>query len=95
MESYVLIGYPSSYKGGLILPAQVFPHWSHKKLTLWPDRKSYIDKACSVKMVGYLPCVFFNFFSFRVLLILTSSWPINMQTRTWPKSGHLDLMIGQ
>ena len=54
MESCVLIGYPS----GTFVPAKV----KFFGVIFWPYNKSFIDQACSVKMVGYWPRSFFCVF---------------------------------
>ena len=60
------------------------------KLPRKPSNKSFIDQVCSIKMAGYWPRSFF-----ASLLTSTSSRSINTQKRTWPKSSHLDLTLGQ
>ena len=58
----ILIGY-SSGQGGLILPFRDLPHYSRKKkFSLWPQNKSFINQACSVKMAGYWPHSFFAYY---------------------------------
>ena len=43
------------------LPA-LFPQKRNSLVYFWPDNKSFIDQACSVKMAGYWPRSFLRFY---------------------------------
>ena len=84
-----------------ILCCDWLPKWARWSLNLGsgllavsreikPHSKSFINKACLIKMAGYWPhsvCA--------SLWTSTPSQSINMQKKKLPKSSHLDLTLGQ
>ena len=59
-----MIGYPSG-QDGAILPARDYPQCPARKIPQKPYNKSFIDRACSVKMALYWPCSFMRVYGPR------------------------------
>ena len=78
-----------------ILLARDFQRWSRKKKwSFLPYNKSFIDRACSVKIAGYWPLFFLRIYCPRVRLGSLKKYT-HTQKRAWPISRHLDLTLGQ
>lgn len=85
-----------------LAPAQHYWNWSTKKLPFWSYKKSHIGKLVPARWLDIglvlfcvliIICLKLNY-QLIITLVFPSSQSINMQERTWPVSGHLDLMLG-